>query len=171
MFCPKCGTQNSPTGKFCQQCGTPLVQAPSQPVQGAPPPAPVKKSGSGWVFWVVLIVLFVVLWQVNQRGGGDAALFSFLDETFGSSCSAPVQNNSGGGESGSYYGSLSVSSDGGDVYVGSTYLGRGGGVISLAPGTYTVSCYSASTGKLVWQKKAVVISGKTSVVKDNTYAR
>jgi ribosomal protein L40E len=34
MFCPKCGAENLPTSKFCQQCGAPLAQAPPQP----PPP-------------------------------------------------------------------------------------------------------------------------------------
>src|SRR4030042_4294328 len=36
MLCPKCGTQNPSTGRFCQQCGTPLSQVPSPP----PPPPP-----------------------------------------------------------------------------------------------------------------------------------
>jgi hypothetical protein len=42
MFCPKCGTQNPETGKFCRACGTDLGNV-SAIISGnlpAPPPAP-----------------------------------------------------------------------------------------------------------------------------------
>jgi len=36
MFCPKCGTQNPETGKFCRSCGTDLGNV-SQALSGIPP--------------------------------------------------------------------------------------------------------------------------------------
>ena len=44
MFCPKCGTQNPETGKFCRACGTDLGNITSAlngnlPQQQPPPPA------------------------------------------------------------------------------------------------------------------------------------
>jgi hypothetical protein len=70
-ICPNCG-QNTPEGKFCEQCGASLqgtftqVPAPGLPPQGIPPvtqpiPARVKK-GSSAVKWVLAIIgIFVVL--------------------------------------------------------------------------------------------------------------
>jgi hypothetical protein len=41
MFCPKCGTQNPETGKFCRSCGTDLGNV-SQALSGQLPTAPVQ---------------------------------------------------------------------------------------------------------------------------------
>ena len=54
MFCPKCGTQNPDTGKFCRSCGTDLenvsaaltANLKSQQQQPPPqPPPPVNRKG------------------------------------------------------------------------------------------------------------------------------
>src|SRR4029078_9926286 len=41
MFCPKCGTQNPETGKFCRSCGTDLGNV-SQALSGQLPNAPAQ---------------------------------------------------------------------------------------------------------------------------------
>jgi len=41
MFCPKCGTQNPETGKFCRSCGTDLGNV-SQALSGQLPTAPAQ---------------------------------------------------------------------------------------------------------------------------------
>jgi hypothetical protein len=64
-------------------------------------------------------------------------------------------------------GILSVSTDRGLVISvsGMGDIGTGGAVVSLPPGSYTVSIRSSSTGKVVWQTNIRIDSGKTTVIK------
>lgn len=80
MFCPKCGTQNPETGKFCRSCGTDLGNV-SQALSGQPvnQPAPlldhkgrpvsieraVVKVFTGFAFIAVAVALMMT---GNGRG-------------------------------------------------------------------------------------------------------
>ncbi|HEX8737620.1 MAG TPA: zinc ribbon domain-containing protein, partial [Pyrinomonadaceae bacterium] len=44
MFCPKCGTQNPETGKFCRACGTDLGNITSALSGNLPPPQPPQPA-------------------------------------------------------------------------------------------------------------------------------
>lgn len=178
-FCQACGAEMPKDARFCISCGKELATpAPFSPAASSPPvqakpqqPAAVTQHKIPWGIIIILVLIFVA-WQANLRGGGDAGLKSFFNDIFGGSTSGSSSGgSSSSSDSGSYYGTLSVSSDGADVYVAGRYLGRGSGVISLPPGTYTVTGYSASTGKLTWQTSIRVVSGETSIVKNNTYSR
>jgi len=68
-------------------------------------------------------------------------------------------------------GTLSVSDDYGYLYVGSSYIGKGSAVVTLAVGNYTLYDYSPTTGNLCWQKSIRIDGGKTTTVKDNSYCR
>ncbi len=58
MFCPKCGTQNPETGRFCRSCGTDLENV-SEALAGK---SSRKSSGFG------LIEPIQPLYPVNQKG-------------------------------------------------------------------------------------------------------
>ncbi len=77
MFCPKCGSQNPETGKFCRSCGTdlgnvskaltgraiqPIVDKKGKPInwEGA-----ITKFATGMAFLAIAIVLGVT----NMAGG------------------------------------------------------------------------------------------------------
>lgn len=77
----------------------------------------------------------------------------------------------GGGGTTSTIGTLSVSDDNGNLYVGGSYIGRGRAVVSLYAGSYTLSAYSPSTGDLCWQRSIRIDGGKTTLVKIDTYCR
>jgi len=82
-----------------------------------------------------------------------------------SSASTPSAPSSG-------MGTLSVSADKGDIYVGGYgYIGRGMADITLPAGSYTVSIYSPSTGELCWQTNIRIISDKPSIINNNSYCR
>ena len=63
VLCPKCGNENPPAGKFCQECGTSLAPAPT----AAPPKHPKQKRSSragnialaviGLIIGIVIIML------------------------------------------------------------------------------------------------------------------
>src|ERR1041385_5207599 len=71
IFCSKCGTRNTGTGQFCQQCGTTLLMdAAIQPVQTstpsypAPPAyafAPPSPYGGFWVRLLAYIIDRIVV--------------------------------------------------------------------------------------------------------------
>lgn len=74
MFCPRCGTQNPETGKFCRSCGTDLANVSSAlanvPVtkdKGKTPSweGAITKLATGLAFLVIAIVLAVT----NMAGG------------------------------------------------------------------------------------------------------
>jgi hypothetical protein len=80
MFCPKCGTQNPETGKFCRSCGTDLGNV-SQALSGKPlsQPAPlVDHKGKPVSYERAIVKLFTGLafiavaaalaWTGNGRG-------------------------------------------------------------------------------------------------------
>lgn len=77
----------------------------------------------------------------------------------------------GRGTTTSTIGTLSVSDDNGNLYVGGSYIGRGSAVVSLYAGSYTLSDYSPSTGDLCWQRSIRIDGGKTTLVKIDTYCR
>ncbi len=80
MFCPRCGTQNDETAKFCQKCGTataapPPVAAPSAPDPrmrggGVPTAAGGKRYAAG-KNPTIAVVLSLVLAGVGQFYNGD----------------------------------------------------------------------------------------------------
>ncbi|MCX6554161.1 MAG: hypothetical protein NTZ12_03965 [Candidatus Aminicenantes bacterium] len=61
--------------------------------------------------------------------------------------------------------------DYGYLYVNGSYVGQGSAVVELAPGTYTVTDYSPSTGKLCWQTSIRVNAGYYSRITNNTWCR
>lgn len=193
-FCMSCGAELPEGSRLCQNCGkqihvsppmspdtTTVVRPATQPVMPVPANKPVTPfqpqaaPQKPWLQrnwgWILIAVIFFIGLQANLRGGGDAGLQSFFNDIFGGGSSGVSSGGSGSGGSGSQYGTLSVSSNGGDIYVNGRYLCRGSGTISLPPGSYKVTCNSASTGKLVWQANTTIVSGKTSIVKNDMWAR
>lgn len=77
MFCPKCGSQNPETGKFCRSCGTDLGNITSALTGRSVPPIVDKKGkpinwegaitkfATGMAFLIISIVLGVT----NMAGG------------------------------------------------------------------------------------------------------
>jgi len=63
VYCPNCGAQINPGGKFCQACGTPTPQAsgPSPGQYAYQQPTPQAPPKSGGALKVVLIVLAVII--------------------------------------------------------------------------------------------------------------
>ncbi len=47
MFCPRCGSPNPDTTKFCRQCGLGLQQVTGYVASGGTAPLPQMQSGSG----------------------------------------------------------------------------------------------------------------------------
>jgi len=80
MFCPKCGTQNPETGKFCRSCGTDLGNV-SQALSGRPlnqPAQLIDRKGKPISYERAIVKLFTGLafiavaaalaWTGNGRG-------------------------------------------------------------------------------------------------------
>ena len=80
MFCPKCGTQNPETGKFCRSCGTDLgnVSAALTTPSAVRPIAVVDRKGrpislEGAItkgFMGIAFLLVAVALAFSGRGGG-----------------------------------------------------------------------------------------------------
>ncbi len=90
MFCPRCGSQNTETTKFCRQCGLPLTQITSYVATGgtgaltpAPPPPPISIEPDGltpkqrMALTIILIVLSPAILGV-LAGITDLDLFGYL---------------------------------------------------------------------------------------------
>ena len=63
MFCPKCNTQNTETGKFCRSCGTDLGNV-SQALSGRPlgqPAAMIDRKGKPISYERAIVKLFTGL--------------------------------------------------------------------------------------------------------------
>ncbi len=77
MFCPKCGSQNPETGKFCRSCGTDLGNV-SSALSGHPPRSLVDRKGKP-ISWegsitkfatgLAFLVVSIVLGVTNMAGG------------------------------------------------------------------------------------------------------
>ena len=87
MFCPKCGTKNEDTARFCMKCGAQLVSI-EQPRQAPPAPTakPKRRPRSGLravAAVVVLLVLVVVCGAVGlvayQRFGPGKTMLTADD--------------------------------------------------------------------------------------------
>jgi hypothetical protein len=88
MFCPRCGSQNTETTKFCRQCGLPLQQISGYVASGgtgalmpAPPPSPIEVDGltpkQRMALTIILIVLSPAILGV-LAGITGMDLFGFL---------------------------------------------------------------------------------------------
>jgi len=62
MFCPKCGTKNEDTARFCMKCGAQLVSI-EQPRQAPPAPTakPKRRPRSGLRVAAAVVVLLVIV--------------------------------------------------------------------------------------------------------------
>ncbi len=80
MFCPKCGTKNHDTGKFCRSCGTDLGNV-SEAISGKLSASEdtlkkKKKSGSGWesamsnLFMGLAFLIVSIILGVSHMGRG-----------------------------------------------------------------------------------------------------
>ncbi len=77
MYCPKCGTQNPETGKFCRSCGTDLGNVSS--ALAAKPHAPLLDKNGKPVNWegsvtkfatgVAFLAIAIVLGVTGMAGG------------------------------------------------------------------------------------------------------
>ena len=75
MFCPKCGTKNEDTARFCMKCGAQLVSI-EQPRQAPPAPTakPKRRPRSGLrvaaavVVLLVLVVVCAVIVSMTYKG-------------------------------------------------------------------------------------------------------
>jgi uncharacterized membrane protein len=99
-------------------------------------------------FIIGLLVFFVIFMPIAQQldsGGGGGG--------------------GGGGDGGSGNGYLSISDgDRGLIYVNGQYVGQTSAYLTLAPGGYSVVCYSPSSGDVCWERSTTVYSGKTSQI-------
>lgn len=89
MYCPRCGSQNTETTKFCRQCGLPLTQVTSYVATGGTgsltpaPPAPIAIEPDGltpkqrMALTIILIVLSPAILGV-LAGITDLDLFGYL---------------------------------------------------------------------------------------------
>ena len=90
-------------------------------------------------------------------------------------CGGYYEKSDGSGGSGggpaATTGTLSIASDGADIFVGGAYLGRGGVSTTLIPGSYTVVARRPSNGWICWQRSIAVRAGGGSRINDNTFCR
>jgi hypothetical protein len=89
MFCPRCGSQNTETTKFCRQCGLPLTQITSYVATGgtgslapaAPAPISIEPDGltpkQRMALTIILIVISPALLGL-LAGITDLDLFGYL---------------------------------------------------------------------------------------------
>lgn len=89
MFCPKCGTQNPETGKFCRSCGTDLgnvSQALTGQLQPARPMVDRKGKPVSWDRAIVKmftgLAFIVVACVLAINGGGRGWWFWLLIPAF-----------------------------------------------------------------------------------------
>lgn len=108
---------------------------------------------------IKLILFIIIVYAFTQM----------TNESFSQANSAGTTTQSSGG---STTGTLQIAADSGaNIYVGSSYVGKGGAFVTLNPGSYPVRAYSSSTGKLCWEKSISVYSGKNSVVRNDAWCR
>ncbi len=89
MYCPRCGSQNTETTKFCRQCGLPLMQVTSYVATGGtgsltsapPPPISIEPDGltpkQRMALTIILIVISPALLGL-LAGITDLDLFGYL---------------------------------------------------------------------------------------------
>ena len=100
-----------------------------------------------------------------KDAAGNEASFSFPISIISSK---PANSSIGGGQSAGDNGTLSVStSNNGSLYVDGTYIGQGIAVVTLAPGSYTLTCEDSTTGDILWEKTISIDAGKTTTVNVN----
>jgi hypothetical protein len=89
MFCPKCGTQNPETGKYCRSCGTDLGNV-SQALSGSLPvaAAPIDRKGRPISYERAIVKMFTglafiaVTIALAFTGGGRGWWFWMLIPAF-----------------------------------------------------------------------------------------
>jgi uncharacterized membrane protein len=61
MFCPKCGTENAESSKFCQKCGSMIVPEPARSTDTStglePNLAGLLSYALGWITGLIMILL------------------------------------------------------------------------------------------------------------------
>lgn len=195
-FCQGCGANLSKEALFCEKCGrlcNPSPPAPSPPGKaehqeprwGFPdifglikdmfstPTTQDKPQKSWWQSsWLTAFAVIAIIFAFFTGIMNVVFDVDVFKELSCSSGGSSTTNSSGSTTPASGYGQLLIASDGyGLIHINGQYYFKGSGTVSLPPGYYVVSCYSASTGKLVWQTQTRVYSGKTSQIRNNTWAR
>jgi hypothetical protein len=88
MFCPKCGTENPETGKFCRSCGTDLGNVSVALSGKLPPPAvdrkgrPISWEGAVTTFFMGIAFMTVSI-ILGVTGMGRGWWFWMLIPAFG----------------------------------------------------------------------------------------
>ncbi len=89
MYCPRCGTANTETTKFCRQCGLALQQLTGYIATGGtgglsapPPPAPMPPPGAGMSAKQKMILL-IMFWVMSPAICGVAAGVTGMGFIFG----------------------------------------------------------------------------------------
>ncbi len=101
--------------------------------------------------------------RLNSDGWADRTLAIIAENEKPQSTSSQSTSSSG---------TLLVAADSGaKLYIDGSYRGKGSFSMSLAPGTYIISAYSSSTGKLCWEQRMIIYSGKPSVLRNNAWCR
>ncbi len=100
MFCPKCGTQNPETGRFCRSCGADLGNvsaALSGKLQQAPYIVDPRKRGVSWetaitkLFTGMAFLIVAIVLGVTGMAGGQTWWFWMLIPAFGALGSGVAQ--------------------------------------------------------------------------------
>lgn len=102
---------------------------------------------------------------------GAVLSLAACDDYYGDPYGDSTPTDRSGGRPVSTTGTLSIASEGADIYVGGAYLGRGAVNTTLVAGTYTVLAKRPSNGRICWQRSIAVTSGRGSRISDNTYCR
>lgn len=100
MFCPKCGTQNPETGRFCRSCGADLGNI-SAALTGNLPTVPYvvdpRKRGVSWetsitkIFTGLAFLIVAIALAVTGMAGGKVWWFWLLIPAFGALGSGVAQ--------------------------------------------------------------------------------
>lgn len=101
MFCPKCGTQNPETGRFCRSCGADLGNVSAALSNANPKQVPYvvdpRKRGVSWetsitkIFTGLAFLIVAIILGVTGMAGGKNWWFWMLIPAFGALGSGVAQ--------------------------------------------------------------------------------